>query len=178
MNVITRSIIGLSILACSGRAAAIMITGTVDGVPSEFYQEDIWQIISDITPDTRAERKLLSKTDKKFVKQVSKLQKKIIKLENKAATRGLREKQENRLRMHEDRLVELLNSRDLLDNLILSGLNDTEELVNDDLTNNNTFDSEFTVTQTDMTVPEPSVITLLALGLVWVGVAHDRRKGL
>jgi hypothetical protein len=59
-------------LVSSSGAIASMITGTIDGVRTEFYQEDIWQIIADITPDTRAGIKLLSSSDKKFVQKIGK----------------------------------------------------------------------------------------------------------
>ena len=69
MNRITRIITGLAMLASSGSAAAIMITGTIDDLQGDFHREDIWQIISDVTPDTRAAKRQLSGDDKKFVKK-------------------------------------------------------------------------------------------------------------
>jgi len=82
MHVITRSIIVFVMLASSGGAIATMITGTINGVHTEFNQDDIWQIISDITPDTKAGKKLLSKSDRIFVKNINNYQKKITKLQN------------------------------------------------------------------------------------------------
>jgi PEP-CTERM motif len=165
-------------LASSGVAIATMISGTIewpeDGVRTEFYQEDIWQIISDITPDTKAEKKLLSKNDIIFVKKVGKYQKKISKLENKADVRELNEKQANRLLKWEDDLLQLLNSRNLLDSLLLAELDSPNELVLNDQTDNIITDNTSQESQHEASVPEPSTLTLLALGLLCLGVAHGK----
>jgi PEP-CTERM motif len=202
MHVITRSIIGFAMLVSSGGAIATMISGTIiwpeDGVRTEFYQEDIWQIISDITPDTKAEKKLLSKNDKNFVKNASKYQKKIIKLENKAEVRELNKKQANSLLNLEDRLLQLLNSRNLLDSLLLAelnspspnnlvpndqtnnGINDyssqdsQNDLVFNDMTNSGITEYSSQESQLETSVPEPSTLVLLALGLLCLGVAHGK----
>ena len=175
MHVLTRSIIGFAMLASSGGAIAGMITGTIDGVHTEFYQEDIWQIIADITPDTRAEKKLLSKSDKKFVKIIGKYQKKITKLQNKAEIRGLNEKQANRLLKREDRLVQLLDSRNLLDRLLLAGLNNPGNYPLNGQTDSGTTEYISQESQHETGVPEPSTLLLLALGLLCLGVANGRR---
>jgi PEP-CTERM motif len=165
-------------LASSGVAIATMISGTIewpeDGVRTEFHQEDIWQIISDITPDTKAEKKLLSKNDIIFVKKVGKYQKKISKLENKADVRELNEKQANRLLKWEDDLLQLLNSRNLLDSLLLAELDSPNELVLNDQTDNIITDNTSQESQHEASVPEPSTLTLLALGLLCLGVAHGK----
>ena len=202
MHVITRSIIGFAMLVSSGGAIATMISGTIvwpeDGVRTEFYQEDIWQIISDITPDTKAEKKLLSKNDKILVKNASKYQKKIIKLENKAEVRELNKKQANSLLNLEDRLLQLLNSRNLLDSLLLAelnspspnnlvpndqtdnGINDyssqdsQNDLVFNDMTNSGITEYSLQESQLETSVPEPSTLVLLALGLLCLAVAHGK----
>ena len=174
MHVLTRSIIGFAMLASSGGAIAGMITGTIDGVHTEFYQEDIWQIIADITPDTRAEKQLLTKSDKKFVKIIGKYQKKITKLQNKAEIRGLNEKQANRLLKREDRLVQLLDSRNLLDRLLLVGLTNPGNHLLNSQTDSGTSGYISQESQNETGVPEPSTLLLLALGLLCLGVANGR----
>ena len=174
MNLITRSTIGLAMLASSGGAIASMITGTIDGVHSEFYQEDIWQIISDITPDTRAEKKLLSKSDKKFVRKIGRYQKNITKLQNKAEIRELNKKQANRLLKSEDHLVQLLDSRNLLDRLLLTGLDDPNDFVLDNQTDTGITDYTSQESSLGTSVPEPSTLALLTLGMLCLGVAHGR----
>jgi hypothetical protein len=202
MHVITRSIIGFAMLVSSGGAIATMISGSIvwpeDGVRTEFYQEDIWQIISDITPDTKAEKKLLSKNDKFLVKNAIKYQKKIIKLENKAEVRELNKKQANSLLNLEDRLLQLLNSRNLLDSLLLAelnspspnnlvpndqtdnGINDyssqdsQNDLVFNDMTNSGITEYSLQESQLETSVPEPSTLVLLALGLLCLAVAHGK----
>jgi hypothetical protein len=161
-------------LVSSSGAIASMITGTIDGVRTEFYQEDIWQIIADITPDTRAGIKLLSSSDKKFVQKIGKYQNKITKLQNKADIRGLNEKQPNRLLMREDRLVQLLDSRNLLDSLLLAGMNNLNDLVLNDQTESGITDYASQKSQQETGVPEPSTLVLLALGLLCLGVANGR----
>jgi hypothetical protein len=162
-------------LASSGGAIAGMITGTIDGVHTEFYQEDIWQIIADITPDTRAEKQLLTKSDKKFVKIIGKYQKKITKLQNKAEIRGLNEKQANRLLKREDRLVQLLDSRNLLDRLLLAGLNNSGNSILNGQTDSGTTEYISQESQFETGVPEPPTLLILALGLLCLGVANGRR---
>ena len=174
MHVVTRSIIGFSLLASSGGAIATMITGTVDGAHTEFYQEDIWQVISDITPDNRAEKKLLSRDDKTFIRQVGFYQKNITRLQNKAESRGLSEKQLNRLLEREDLLVQMLNSRNLLDHLLLAGLDDPIEFVPDGQANSGITEGASRESPNETSVPEPSTLTLLALGLLFVGVARSK----
>jgi hypothetical protein len=189
-------------LVSSGGAIATMISGSIvwpeDGVRTEFYQEDIWQIISDITPDTKAEKKLLSKNDKFLVKNAIKYQKKIIKLENKAEVRELNKKQANSLLNLEDRLLQLLNSRNLLDSLLLAelnspspnnlvpndqtdnGINDyssqdsQNDLVFNDMTNSGITEYSLQESQLETSVPEPSTLVLLALGLLCLAVAHGK----
>jgi hypothetical protein len=162
-------------LASSGGAIAGMITGAIDGVHTEFYQEDIWQIIADITPDTRAEKQLLTKSDKKFVKIIGKYQKKITKLQNKAEIRGLNEKQANRLLKREDRLVQLLDSRNLLDRLLLAGLTNPGDHLLNSQTDSGTTGYISRESQHETGVPEPSTLLLLAPGLLCLGVANGRR---
>ena len=174
MNIVTRSIMGIGMLASSCSVTASMITGTIDGVPTEFYQEDIWQIISDVTPDTKADKKLLSKSDEKFVRQLGKYQKHIIKLQNKAENHELNDKLANRLLKREDRLVQLLNSRNLLDRLLLSTLNDPDVFVHNDKTNSGITDYTPQEPLHETSVPEPSTLTLLALGFLCLGVAHGK----
>lgn len=190
----------LTMLASSGSAIAIMITGTIDGMHTEFYQEDIWQIISDVTPDTKAERKLLSKSDKHFLRQIGKQQRKITRLQEKAEILELNEKQANRLLKHEYLLVRLLDSRDLLDRLLLAGVVDHNDFVLNDQTDSGITDDSFQeptdsgitddssqeptdsgITDyssqeppTEASVPEPSTLILLALGLLFIGVAHGK----
>jgi hypothetical protein len=179
MRALTRSIIGLTLLASSGVAVATMISGTLewpeDGVRTQFYQEDIWQIISDITPDTKADKKLLSKSDRKFVTKVGTYQAKIIKLENKAEIRELNEKQANRLLKLDDRLLQLLNSRNLLDSLLLTVLNTPDDPVLNDQTNGSTGEYNSQEPQNEAGVPEPSTLILLSLGLLFLGIAKSRR---
>jgi PEP-CTERM motif len=174
MNVVTRSIIGFAMLASSGSAVAITITGTIDGVHTEFYREDIWQIISDATPDTKAEKNLLSKRDKKFVRQIGSYQKQITKLQEKAEIRELKETQANRLLTLEDRLVQSLQSRNLLDGLLLAGLDVPDDFVRYDQTDSGITDYTFQEPLHETSVPEPSTLTLLALGLLCLGVAHGK----
>jgi PEP-CTERM motif len=174
MNVIMKMIIGFSMLASSGGAIASLITGTIDGVHSEFYQEDIWQIISDITPDTKAEKRLLSKSDKKFVRKIGKYQKYITKLQNKDKIRELKEKQVNRLLKSEDRLVQLLNSRNLLDRLLLAGLDDPNDFVLNNQTDSGMTDYTSQEPSHETSIPEPSTLILLALGMLCLGVAHSK----
>ena len=163
-----------TVLASAGGAFATMISGTIawpeDGVRTEFYQEDIWQIISDITPDTMAEN------DRKFVKKAGKYQKQIIKLENKAEVRELNKKQANHLLKLEDRLLQLLNSRNLLDSMLLAQLNSPspdDPLLNDQ-TDNGINDYSSQESQLDTSVPEPSTLILLALGLFCLVAAHSK----
>ena len=162
-------------LASSGGAIASIITGTIDGVRTEFYQEDIWQIIADITPDTRAEKKLLSGNDKKFVKKVGKYQKKITKLQNKAEIRELNKKQTNRLLKREHHLVQMLDSRNLLGHLLLAGLDNPNEFVVNDQTNSGITEYIPRESQHETGVPEPSTLILLALGLLCLRVANGRQ---
>jgi len=175
MHVLTRSIIGFAMLASSGGAIAGMITGTIDGVRTEFYQEDIWQIIADITPDTRAEKKLLSGSDKKFVKKIGKYQKKITRLQNKAGIRELNGKQANSLLKREDRLVQLLDSRNLLDRLLLVGLNNPGNSILNVQTDSGITEYIPQESQFETGVPEPPALLLLALGLLCLSVANGRR---
>ncbi len=164
----------ITMLASSGSAIAIMITGTIDGVHTEFYQEDIWHIISDITPDTKAEKKLLTNSDKKFVRQIGKYQKNITRLQKKAGIRELNEKQTNRLLKHEDRLVQLLDSRDLLDRLLLTELVEHNDFVPNDQTDSGIPDYSSREPRNEASVPEPSTLILLALGLLFLGVARGK----
>jgi PEP-CTERM motif len=166
--------IGFAMLVSSSSVTAVMITGTLDGVRTEFYQEDIWQIISDITPDTKAEKKRLSKSDKKFVRKIGKDQKNITRLQNKAEIRELKEKQLNRLLKREDHLVQLLNSRNLLDRLLLAGLDDPAEFVSNDQTDRGITADTYQEPLHESRVPEPSTLTLLALGMLCLGVAHAK----
>jgi len=179
MRAITGSIIGLTLLASSGVAVATMISGTIEwpenGVRTQFYQEDIWQIISDITPDTKAGIKLLSRSDKKFVTKVGMYQKKITRLENMAEIRELNEKQANRLLKWEDRLLQSLNRRNLLDRLLLAGLNEPSEFVVNDQTDNGIYDNASRESQQEASVPEPSMLILLALGLFCLSIANGKR---
>jgi hypothetical protein len=165
----------LTMLASSGSAFAIMITGTINGVQTEFYQEDIWQVISDVTPDTKAEKKLLSRSDKKFIKQIGMLQKGITKLQERAEIRELNKKQANRLLKREDRLVQLLDSRDLLNRLLLAGLVDHNDFVPNDQTDGGITDYPSQQPSNEASVPEPSTLILLALGLLFIGVAQGKR---
>jgi len=179
MRAITGSIIGLTLLASSGVAVATMISGTIEwpenGVRTQFYQEDIWQIISDITPDTKAGIKLLSRSDKKFVTKIGMYQKKITRLENMAEIRELNEKQANRLLKWEDRLLQSLNRRNLLDRLLLAGLNEPSEFVVNDQTDNGIYDNASRESQQEASVPEPSMLILLALGLFCLSIANGKR---
>jgi len=161
-------------LASSGSALAVMITGTIDGVHTDFYQEDVWQIISDITPDTRAERKLLSRSDKKFVRKVGIYQKSIDRLLDRAEFRELGEKQVNRLLLREDRLVQLLHSRNFLDSLLTAGLDDPVAVIPDDQTYSGVTGDSSGESQNEASVPEPSTLALLALGLLFIGVARGK----
>ena len=163
-----------TMLASSGSAVAIMITGTIDGKQTGFNQEDIWQVISDIAPDTRAEKKLLSRSDKKFIRQIGKHQKRITKLQEKAEIRELNEKQANRLLKHEDRLVQLLDSRNLLDSLLQVGSVDFNDFVPNDQTGNGNTDHSSQEPPNEVSVPEPSTLILLALGLLFIGVARGK----
>jgi|GEM_PF-3084289 len=174
MHVITRSIIVFVMLASSGGAIATMITGTINGVHTEFNQDDIWQIISDITPDTKAGKKLLSKSDRIFVKNINNYQKKITKLQNKAEIRELNAKQANQLLNREDRLLQLLDSRNLLDSLLLARLNNPNNLVLNDQTHNGIIEYTSQESQHEASVPEPSTLILLALGLLCLSVAHGK----
>jgi len=196
----------ITMLSISGSALANMITGTIDGKRTEFYQEDIWQIISDITPDTEADRELLSKSDKKFVRQLGSYQKKITRLQAKAEIRELNDKQTNRLLKREDRLVQLLDSRGFLDSLLLAGLVDDNDFVPDNQPNSglsgpnsqeppyatsvpepstndfvpdNQPNSGFSGPNSQeppyaTSVPEPSTLALLALGLLFLGIARGK----
>ena len=168
MNIITKTIIGFAMLAGSGSASAIMIAGTIDGVQSEFYREDIWQIISGVTPEDKAGRKLLAKDDRKFVKHAGKLQ-------DKATTRELKGKQEKRLVKFEDRLLGLLDSRDLLDDLLLAGLDDPDGSLLDGQTDGDFSDDDIQEPTYGTAVPEPSTLALLALGLFSLCVARNKR---
>jgi hypothetical protein len=161
-------------LASTSGAIAGIITGTIDGVQTEFYQEDIWQIISDITPDTKAEKKLLSKRDNNFVRKIGVYQNNITKLQNKAEIRELNEKQANRLLKREDRLVQLLNSRNLLDRLLLAGLDGPNDFVLNDQTDSGITEYSPQELQHETSISEPSALVLLALGLLCLGVAHGK----
>jgi len=174
MHVLTRSIIGFAMLASSGGSIASIITGTIDGVRTEFYQEDIWQIIADITPDTRSEIKLLSRSDKKFVHKIGNYQKKITKLQNKAEIREPNEKQANRLLKREDSLVQMLDSRNLLDRLLLAGLDNPDNSVLNGQTDSGITDYISQESQQETGVPQPSTLILLALGLLCLRVANGR----
>jgi hypothetical protein len=164
MRVITRSIIGLTLLASSGGVIAGIITGTIDGAGTEFYQEDIWQIISDITPNTRAEKKLVQK--------IGKHQKKISYLQNKAEIRELNEKQAIRLLKREDRLVQLLDSRNLLDRLLLAGLDNPNNSVLNGQTDSGIF--EYFSQESQHETGILSTLLLLAAGLLCLRVANGR----
>ena len=71
--------------------------------------------------------------------------------------------------------MQLLNSRNLLDSLLLAAVNNPDDPVLNDQTNGSTGEYNTQESQNEAGVPEPSTLVLLSLGLLFLGVANRRR---
>ena len=155
MNKIKRILIGASMLALSGNAAAIIMND--DGSKTMEYS-DYELIIQDVIAGVYNDTAQDGRRSDRIARKQSKLDTKLVKL----ATEDLSNKRERRLERRVSRLqtqiATVLNKMDIMaklpDSVILAILGD--------LGNEN--------------VPEPSTIALLGMGLLGLGAARRLRK--
>ena len=163
MNKIKRILIGAGMLALSGNAAAIIMNG--DGSKTfEYsdYADLIQDVIAGMYNDTSQDERRATRVAKKQLK----VDKKLVRL----ATADLSNNVENRINHRVTRLQsQIANILTKMD--IMTKLPDSVELAlngecGDSIGCNGDHES----------VPEPSTIALLGLGLVGIGVARRLRK--
>lgn len=161
MKNIRKLLIGLGLLFLSGNAAAIMIGGTVDAEykKMDLSMEDIAGLLRDYQAETKKESKYLNKANKKF----NKLSGFLLKMTAADLSDKKAAKMERKQSKKEQKLVSILDKMGLeLTAFLVAG-------VDPDPANTTTGGGE---TEGDTkSVPEPSMIALLGIGLAGFAAA-------
>lgn len=163
MNKIKRILIGAGMLALSGNAAAIIMNG--DGSKT-FEYSDYADLIQDVIAGMYNDTAQDERRSARVAKKQQKVDKKLLRL----ATADLSNKVENRVTNRVSRLqTQIANILTKMD--IMAKLPDSVVLaLNDDCGESSSCGND------NGSVPEPSTIALLGLGLVGIGVARRLRK--
>jgi len=155
MNKIKRILIGASMLALSGNAAAIIMND--DGSKTMEYS-DYASIIQDVIAGVYADTAQDERRSARVAKKQSKLDAKLVKLATEDLSNKKQRRLEKRVSRLETKIASILNKMDIMaklpDSVILAIIGAPD----------------------NGSVPEPSTIALLGMGLVGIGAARRLRK--
>ncbi len=160
-------IVGIGLLLLAGNVAAVMISGSsgTGPVDLDLSRQEISELLKSYQPDTKAGGKAQKRANK-FYSKINRLQSKLEASPSDKKTARL----ERKIGRKEKRLAAILGKMNLdLSAYITSDINpfvsDIENYPEDDATGKDT-----------RSVPEPSILALLAIGLIGIGATRYRRQ--
>jgi hypothetical protein len=164
MNKIKRILIGAGMLALSGNAAAIIMNG--DGSKT-FEYSDYADLIQDVIAGMYNDTAQDERRSARVAKKQHKVDKKLLRLATADLSNKVESRVSNRVSRLQTQIANILTKMDIMAKLpdsVVLALNggDCGESARCDDDNGS--------------VPEPSTIALLGLGLVGIGVARRLRK--
>jgi len=161
MNKIKRILIGVSMLALSGNAAAIIMND--DGSKTMEYS-DYADLIQDVIDGMYNDTAQDERRSARVAKYQTKVDKKLVKLAAEDLSNKRERRLERRVSRLETKIAKILTKMDVMAKLpdsVVLALNGC---------------GDDTRCGGNQNVPEPSIIALLGIGLIGIGVARRLRK--